>query len=118
MLATMEDSIVQFIVALSGLISAVSGIVVYALSRMHATGKAEELRLKVAGVADSLQQTDDWVAEHEVQLKTGVKVVEELAPEAKALIDENKAKVDALTAEVEKKTAALNELKKTLPPAS
>ena len=113
----MEDSIVTLIMAVSGLISAVSGIVVYALSRIHFNGKNEELRLKVAGVADSLQQTDDWVAEHEVQLKTGIKVAEDLSPEAKALIDANKEKIDALTKEIEAKTASLNELKKALPPA-
>lgn len=114
----MEDSIYQLVVAVSMLVSAVSGIVVYALSRFHTTGKAEELRLKVAGVADSLQQTDDWVAEHEVQLKTGIKVAEDLSPEGKAILDANKDKIDALTKDIEAKTASLNELKKVLPPAN
>lgn len=106
----MEDSIVQLIVAISGLLSAAGGILGFFAAKFH-------LDRRVGDIASSLQETDNWVAEHEVQLKTGVKVAEELSPEAQALLDANRAKVDALTAEIQQKAQALEELKKALPAA-
>lgn len=110
----LEDSAYNLIYAVSALITAGSGIIVYALSRIHLNGKAADLEAKISNVATKLENTSNIVAQHEVQIKTGVKVAADISPDLQKALDDHQQAIDAATQTITQKTQDLNTLKATV----
>lgn len=89
-----EVDVVALIMAVSGLVTAVSVLV----SKFYKNK-----------IVESLTQTDEWVAELEAKgaVTAGVEVFTELSPEARKYLEDHKEEIARFKAEIEAKTATV-----------
>lgn len=100
--------ITALIIAISGLISAIGGVIGFFVAKFH-------LSPKIAQVASDLEDVHQEVHNHIDNISTAVDAIKALSPEAAKALDAHAAQIAVLTKEITDKTAALEKLKSALP---
>ena len=105
-------SATNLIIAVTGLVAAIGGIVGVAASFMKA-GRAKDFAVQAGQVA---QMANQKAVEAKDRIKTGLNAVYELTPaEQKVLLKELIPKMDQLAEEVNKGTAQVNVINEQIP---
>jgi len=83
-----DASVTQLIVAVTGILVPITGILAYIFPKLQK-------------VANSVKATDGWVLEHEERLANNEKVIKQLSPQAKEILDKYSGDIGQATADLD-----------------
>ncbi|MGD1837054.1 MAG: hypothetical protein ACPKPY_03230 [Nitrososphaeraceae archaeon] len=112
------ESTIALITAVSTLLGTIGGlIIVFVKAKQNITSTKHEIDDKLIKVGESLDQTDDWILENQEKLTTVARVVTNLSPDAKKILEEQGVNIDKATIEINRIKDELSMLKGVVPGA-